>query len=86
MTIETEILERLKSLEGQIEKLAETMGHATREWFNTEQAAKYLSTSPNAIQKWVTQGLLVPDMPGGLGRARGHRFRRNTLDSFATTR
>lgn len=53
-----------------------------REWYDTAQAAEYLSTTVNAVYKLVERGHLKPDVLAGTGRVRGHRFRYATLARF----
>lgn len=55
---------------------------ADRQWFGTERAAAYLDSTVKAVLKQIERGNLVPDVWGGRGRTRGHRFSRETLDAF----
>jgi excisionase family DNA binding protein len=56
----------------------------TAEWLTTDQAAEYLASTRRALLNAVSRGRLVPDAWGGRGRAKGHRFRRETLDRYIT--
>lgn len=58
------------------------LAESERKWFSTERAAAYLDTTVKALLKHVERGNIAPDVFGGRGKTRGHRFSRETLDAF----
>lgn len=49
---------------------------------DTHGAASYLRTTPKALQHLVSRKRLIPDVRGGRGAFRSHRFRLSTLNRF----
>jgi hypothetical protein len=64
------------------EELAGAPLPAPEKAYNTQEAAEYLRMSPNALSHHIRAGNITPDVFGGRGRTRAHRFRKDTLDAF----
>ncbi|MEY4515505.1 MAG: hypothetical protein RLZZ450_7627 [Pseudomonadota bacterium] len=54
------------------------------EYLTTAQAARVLNTTAQALHAHVQRGSLKPDVWGGRGAFKAHRFTRDTLAAFAT--
>lgn len=53
-------------------------------FLTTEQAATFLGTTARALLRHIQRGALKPDLWGGRGAFRSHRFTRETLVTFAS--
>lgn len=67
-----------------LRRLAEAASNDASKYLTTEQAANELGTTVRALLRHVQRGSLKPDLWGGRGAFKSHRFTRETLLAFAT--